>query len=114
MFQSLSALSARLTARVVAAPCNQLSISPDANAPGGQQLKTLLNQLAFYGILACGAGFLVCVAAWTLGGHAGSYGAARTGKIGVIISLACAALIGAASAILNIFFGIGSQVSASC
>lgn len=114
MIESLPTLSARLTARVVAAPCNQLSIAPDADAPGGQQLKTLLNQLAFYGILACGAGFLVCVAMWAVGGHAGSYGSARAGKIGVIVSLACAALVGAASAILNIFFGIGSQVSAQC
>lgn len=87
----------------------QFDISPDeSNAPGADGIGEAINGFAFYALLATAAGFLIGAAMWAVGGRIGNDYTAQGGKTGMVVAAGVAFLIGAASAILNFAFDIGS------
>ena len=85
---------------------------PDVNpsgskAPGGKGLQDAINVFAFYGILACVAGFLLGGAVWAVGGRGGNEYASQGGKVGMAVACGVAFLIGACSAIINFAYDAG-------
>ena len=85
---------------------------PDVNpsgskAPGGKGLQDAINVFAFYGILACVAGFLLGGAVWAVGGRGGNEYASQGGKVGMAVACGVAFLIGACSAIINFAYSAG-------
>jgi hypothetical protein len=90
----------------------QVSVNPDGGAlPGTPQLQSLVNGLAFWGLLACVAVLLAGAAFWAGGSRASNYGAVANGKNMVFSGAVGAALIGGAAAIVNFFYGVGQGVS---
>ncbi len=90
----------------------QVSVSPDAGAlPGTPQLQSLVNGLAFWGLLACAAVLLIGGACWAAGSRSSNYAAVANGKNMVFSGAIGAALIGAAAAIVNFFHNVGQGVS---
>ena len=84
------------------------NVRPDGSkAPGGKGLQDAINVFAFYGILACIAGFLLSGAVWAVGGRGGNEYAAQGGKVGMAVAVGVAFLIGAATAIITFAFDAG-------
>jgi hypothetical protein len=90
----------------------QVDVRPDPSAlPGTAQLQSLVNGLAFWGLMACVAVLLGGAALWAGGSRASNYGAVANGKNMVFGGAIGAALIGGASAIVNFFYNVGQGVS---
>jgi hypothetical protein len=82
---------------------------PDPSAaPGAAGLQKAIDGFAVYALLAALAGFLLGGATWAIGGRIGNDFTATGGKIGMATAVGVAFLVGAAAAILNFAFGIGS------
>ena len=63
-------------------------VKPNASkAPGGKGLEDAINVFAFYGILACVAGFLLGGTVWAVGGRTGNEYAANGGKVGMGVAV---------------------------
>ncbi len=75
--------------------------------PGTSQLQSLINGVAFWGLLAALAGLVIGAGTWALGAHSNNYQHAATGRRAVLVSIAAVLIIGAAPAILNFFFTTG-------
>jgi hypothetical protein len=86
-----------------------LSVKPNSGAPGAAQLGQLVGDTLFYALLACTAGVIVGGAAWALGSHSGNYQATSRGRAGFLTGLGGAVVCGAAVAIVNYGFGLGSK-----
>jgi hypothetical protein len=90
----------------------QVSVTPDGGAlPGTAQLQSLVNGLAFWGLLACVGVLLAGSAFWAGGSRSSNYGAVANGKSMVFGGAVGAALIGGAAAIVNFFYTVGQGVS---
>lgn len=85
-----------------------VDLTPSASGlPGTTVLQSLLNGIAFWGLLAALAGLVIGAATWALGAHSNNYQHTSTGRRAVLVSGAAALLIGAAPAILGFLFGAG-------
>jgi Family of unknown function (DUF6112) len=99
-------------AALTAGPASaDVTVTPDAAAPGGTQLGQLINYVGFYAELACLAAVLLGSIIWAVGSHGGNYQASAKGKTTVISALGVALLIGAAAVLVNTFLHIGQQVA---
>lgn len=88
-----------------------LGVTPDATGlPGSDALVSLVNGLAFWGLLAALAGLVVSAAVWALSSHSGNYQQAASGRRGTLVSAAAAFLVGAAPAIVAFFENLGNTV----
>ena len=88
----------------------KISVNPDkSKAPGSSGLEDAINGFAYYALLASVAGFLMGGAAWAIGGRVGNDYTATGGKVGMAVAVGVAFLVGAAAAILNFAYSIGSS-----
>lgn len=91
----------------------RVTVTPDSNQlPGTSQLLNVLNGLAFWALIACVAAVLIGAGAWAFGSRGGHYGAIGSGKTLVAGGVIGGFLVGAASAIVNFFQGVGEGVAA--
>jgi Family of unknown function (DUF6112) len=85
--------------------------NPNPNGlPGSPALQSLIDGLAFWGLLAALAGLVVSAALWALSAHSGNYHQAGVGRRGTLVSAAAAFLIGAAPALVTFFENLGNTV----
>jgi hypothetical protein len=87
-----------------------VSITPNSKLPGTTQLNTLLGGLVTWVLLACVAAVLIGAASWGIGNRSGYYGATQNGRMMVLGGSVGAMVAGAASALVNYGFGLGSAV----
>jgi hypothetical protein len=100
-----------ISALLAKAAVPKVSVNPDPNAlPGSTQLQQLVNGLAFWMLLAALASTLVAAGTWGLANHMNNHQWSARGKSGLLVSLASALVIGAASAMINFGVDLGSQV----
>jgi hypothetical protein len=101
-------LQVAVTPLVLAADKGAFNIKPDSSkAPGAGGIQDAINGFAFYALLACGAGFLISAATWSIGGRMNNGMASDAGKLGMWASVGTSFLVGASSAILNFAFDLG-------
>ena len=87
-----------------------VSITPNSKLPGTAQLNTLIGGLVTWVLLACVGAVLLGAAAWGIGSKSGYYGAQQNGRMMVLGGAVGAMVAGAAAALVNFGFGIGSAV----
>lgn len=78
--------------------------------PGLEVLRRIAGALLTWGLVACVVGLVVSVIVWAVGHHNGSYANASTGKVGVLVAMGGAVLIGGANAIIAFFAALGAQI----
>ena len=74
-------------------------------------LQNLANGVAGWAIILALVGLVISAAVWALGAHSQNYQHTAAGKRGVLAAGLAALLIGAAPAVINFFFGLGTGVS---
>ena len=90
---------------------NVITVKPNPNGvPGTAILERLVNGLAAIALLACGAALVIGAAQWGLGQRGNNYSQAADGKNKMLYGIGGAFVVGAASALLNFFYGIGGEV----
>lgn len=88
-----------------------ISVKPNPNGlPGTQALEKLVNGLAAIALLGCGAAVVIGAAQWGLGQRANNYSQAADGKTKMLYGIGGAFVVGAASALINFFYGAGTAV----
>lgn len=87
-----------------------VSITPNSKLPGTTQLNTLIGGMVTWVLLACVAAVLIGAASWGIGNRSGYYGATQNGRMMVLGGSVGAMVAGAASALVNYGFGLGSAV----
>jgi hypothetical protein len=88
-----------------------VSLSPDPGAlPGGTVLQTLANGIAGWALILALVGLIIGAATWALGAHSQNYQQSYSGRRAVLVAGGAALVIGAAPAIVNFFFNLGSGV----
>ncbi len=87
-----------------------VSVDPNSKLPGTAQLNSLIGGLVTWVLLACVAAVLFGAATWGLGSRSGHYGASQQGRMMVLGGAVGAMIAGAAAALVNFGFGIGSTV----
>jgi hypothetical protein len=104
-----------LPSLIVAAPSGSgtVNLTPNGGGiPGSQAVQGIANGIAWWALLLSLLGLVIGAASWALGSHSNNYQYASTGRKAVIVSGLAALLIGAAPALINFFFGVGSGVKA--
>ena len=87
-----------------------VSMSPSmSQLPGGDTLQGLVNGLGAWALVAALVGLVVGAAAWALGVHSQNFQQSLVGRRAVLVSGLAALLIGAGPAIINFFYGAGTQ-----
>ena len=87
-----------------------VNIQPDSSLPGTSQLQQLINGFGTWALMAALVGMLLGAALWALGHHSSNYQQAANGRKGLLVAGFAAMIIGAAPALINFFFGLGSTV----
>ena len=87
-----------------------IQIDPNSNLPGTAQIAVLVGGLVTWVLYACGAAILLGAGAWGLGHHTGNYSAESRGRAMALGGLIGAFVAGAAAALVNFGFGVGSSV----
>ena len=88
-----------------------VTITPGAgNLPGTDQLQQLINGLGTWALMAALAGMLLGAALWALGHHSSNYQQAANGRKGLLVAGFAALIIGAAPALINWLFTLGTAV----
>jgi hypothetical protein len=110
----VTALAARTQTRLAAVASGVLpadvSITPNSKLPGTTQLNTLIGGMVTWVLLACVTAVLIGAASWGIGNRSGHYGATQNGRMMVLGGSVGAMVAGAASALVNYGFGLGSAV----
>ncbi len=78
--------------------------------PGSQVLQSLVDGLAFWGLLAALAALVFGAAVWAWASHAQNHHHAADGRRTAGVAALAALLIGAAPALINFFADAGGQV----
>ena len=78
--------------------------------PGLEVVREMAGALLTWGLVACVAGLVISVIVWVFGHHTGSYASTATGKVGVLVAMGGALLIGGAPAIVAFFAALGAQI----
>lgn len=88
-----------------------VAIKPNPGGlPGSGALEKLVNGLAAVALLGCGAALVIGAAQWGLGQRANNYTQAADGRSKMLYAIGGAFVVGAASALINFFYGAGSAV----
>ena len=86
-------------------------VSPNSSGlPGLDVVREIAGALLTWGLVACVVGIAVSVIVWVVGQHYGSYSGTATGKVGVLVSMGGAVLIGGANSIVAFFAALGAQI----
>jgi hypothetical protein len=88
----------------------EVSVTPNSKLPGTTQLNSLIGGMVTWVLLACVGAVLLGAAAWGIGNRSGYYGAQQNGRMMVLGGAVGAMVAGAASALVNFGFGLGSAV----
>ena len=87
-----------------------VAVDPNSKLPGTTQLNSLIGGLMTWVLLACVAAVLLGAAAWGFGSRTGHFAASQHGRGMVLGGVAGAMITGAAAALVNFGFGLGSTV----
>lgn len=88
-----------------------ISVKPNPSGlPGMAALEKLVNGLAAIALLGCGAALVLGAAQWGLGQRSNNYSQAADGKTKMLYGIGGAFVVGAASALINFFYGAGTAV----
>ncbi|MEU3299742.1 DUF6112 family protein [Streptomyces sp. NPDC006678] len=78
--------------------------------PGLSVLKTVVNSINLFGIVAVVGALAVSLGVWAWGHHSGGHQAEANGKKGAVVAAGAAIGLGAANGIVAFFSALGSQV----
>lgn len=82
-------------------------VSPNTSGlPGLPEVRTLAGATITFALVSCVVALIISAAAWALGSINGNPHVAGKGRIGVLVSLAAAILIGSANSLIRFFSGI--------
>ncbi|MFJ9979317.1 DUF6112 family protein [Streptomyces cyaneofuscatus] len=86
-------------------------ISPKGGGlPGLSVLKTVVNSINMFGLVAVVGSLAVSLGVWAWGHHSGGHQAEANGKKGAVVSAGAALGLGAANGVVAFFSNLGSQV----
>jgi hypothetical protein len=92
-------------------PSGFVSAPPDPSGlPGADQIMVIIGGIRWAALVACLAALVVGAAVWAFSSHQGNPYYASKAKVGVIGAVVGAALIGAAPAIIQWLYSLGTQV----
>lgn len=97
------------SARLMASGVN---VTPNSTAiPGLNTLSTLVGSLMAFGLVLSLAGFVGCAIVMAIGHHSANPQWSTRGKMGLLVCLVAALLIGGSDLLINTFFNLGSSLS---
>ncbi|WP_129287515.1 DUF6112 family protein [Streptomyces sp. GZWMJZ-114] len=86
-------------------------VSPKSGGlPGLSVLRTVVNSINLFAIIAVVGALAVSLAVWAWGHHSGGHQAEANGKKGATVAAGAALGLGAANGIVAFFSALGSQV----
>lgn len=88
-----------------------VEVDPNSELPGTAQLTSLVGGLMTWVLLTCVLAILAGAAAWGFGARSGHFGASQQGRLMVLGGVAGAMITGAAAALVNFGFGVGTTVN---
>ncbi|MGC1239908.1 MAG: DUF6112 family protein [Acidimicrobiales bacterium] len=89
-----------------------VNVTPNTTAiPGIGTLNTLVGSLMAFGLVLSLAGFVGCAIVMAIGHHSANPHWSSKGKMGLLVCLLAALLIGGADLLVNTFFSLGSSLS---
>ena len=89
-----------------------VNVTPNSTAiPGLKTLSTLVGSLMAFGLVLSLAGFVGCAIAMAIGHHSANPQWSTRGKMGLLVCLVAALLIGGSDLLINTFFNLGSSLS---
>ena len=89
-----------------------VNVTPNSTAiPGLKTLSTLVGSLMAFGLVLSLAGFVGCAIVMAIGHHSANPQWSTRGKMGLLVCLVAALLIGGADLLINTFFNLGSSLS---
>ena len=102
-------ITQHLAVRLVASGVN---VTPNSTAiPGLSTLSTLVGSLMAFGLVLSLAGFVGCAIVMSIGHHSANPQWSTRGKIGLLVCLVAALLIGGSDLLINTFYNLGSSLS---
>ena len=103
--------SAASAAARLGTPRPTVAVDPNSKLPGTAQLTSLVGGLMTWVLLACVLAILAGASAWGFGARSGHFGASQQGRLMVLGGVAGAMITGAAAALVNFGFGVGTTVN---
>ncbi|MCM2579697.1 DUF6112 family protein [Streptomyces meridianus] len=96
-------------------PLIQLAYDPGISPKGGglpglSVLKTVVNSINLFGIVAVVGALAVSLGVWAWGHHTGGHQAEANGKKGAVVAAGAALGLGAANGIVAFFTTLGAQI----
>ena len=89
-----------------------VNVTPNTTAiPGLSTLSTLVGSLMAFGLVLSLAGFVGCAIVMSIGHHSANPQWSTRGKMGLLVCLVAALLIGGSDLLINTFFNLGSGLS---
>ena len=89
-----------------------VTVTPNSTAiPGINTLSTLVGSLMAFGLVLSLAGFVGCAIVMAIGHHSGNPQWSTRGKMGLLVCLVAALLIGGSDLLINTFFNLGTTLS---
>ncbi|OAR25888.1 hypothetical protein A8W25_10220 [Streptomyces sp. ERV7] len=86
-------------------------VSPKGGGlPGLDVLRSVVNSINLFGIVAVVGALAVSLGVWAWGHHTGGHQAEANGKKGAVVSAGAALGLGAANGIVAFFSALGEQV----
>ena len=102
-------ITQHLAVRLVASGVN---VTPNSTAvPGLSTLSTLVGSLMAFGLVLSLAGFVGCAIVMSIGHHSANPQWSTRGKMGLLVCLVAALLIGGSDLLINTFYNLGSSLS---
>ena len=102
-------ITQHLAVRLVASGVN---VTPNSTAiPGLSTLSTLVGSLMAFGLVLSLAGFVGCAIVMSIGHHRANPQWSTRGKMGLLVCLVAALLIGGSDLLINTFYNLGSSLS---
>ena len=89
-----------------------VTVTPNSTAiPGINTLSTLVGSLMAFGLVLSLAGFVGCAIVMAIGHHSGNPQWSTRGKMGLLVCLVAALLIGSSDLLINTFYNLGTTLS---
>ena len=89
-----------------------VTVTPNSTAiPGINTLSTLVGSLMAFGLVLSLAGFVGCAIVMAIGHHSANPQWSTRGKMGLLVCLVAALLIGGSDLLINTFFNPGTTLS---
>lgn len=89
-----------------------VNVTPNTTAiPGLSTLSSLVGSLMAFGLVLSLAGFVGCAIVMAIGHHSANPQWSTRGKMGLLVCLVAALLIGGSDLLINTFYNLGSSLS---